>query len=68
MDAIGAGLTIVTAFLGGVIWLIRLEGRVNTHEAECSQRQKRADERHGEMTAKLTKIDEKLDRLIEHRP
>lgn len=29
----GAALTVAISFVGAVIWLIRLEGRVNTNEA-----------------------------------
>lgn len=46
-------------------WLLRLEGRVNTHEAECDQRQKRYDERHRSLSDKLDHMDAKLDRLVE---
>lgn len=50
--------------LGGVVWLIRLEGRVNSHEKSCEERQKRLDERHKNIEHHLASIDRKLDRLI----
>lgn len=65
MDVAAIAVAVGLPALGGVIWLVRLEGRVNTHEAECAQRQKRADERHAETNAKLASIDAKLDRLME---
>lgn len=65
MDALGAAFMGGTTVIGGVIWLIRLEGRQNTHEAECVQRQKRADERHDELTKQLDGMSAKLDRLVE---
>lgn len=37
-------VTLGLAGIGGVIWLVRLEGRQNTHEKECEQRQKHAEE------------------------
>ena len=67
MDAQTVGVVVAVAvptILGGV-WLIRLEGRVQAHEQGCDERQKRLDERHGEMSKKLDHIDRKLDRLIE---
>lgn len=65
MDALAVAFMGGSTVIGGVIWLIRLEGRVNTHEAECALRQKRADERHGEMKEQLDGISSKLDRLVE---
>lgn len=64
MDA-GVIVTGITAGLGGIIWLVRLEGRVNAHEAACLERQKRLDERHGEISDRLGKIDDKLDQIVE---
>lgn len=65
MDITSAAIVVGTTALGGLVWLVRLEGRVNTHEAECVQRRKRDDERHAETTTKLTAMDAKLDRLVE---
>lgn len=53
--------------LAGIVWLVRLEGRVNSHEASCLQRQKQLDERHAEANTKLAAIDQKLDRLLAAR-
>lgn len=66
MDAnVIVGVALPAVF--GLVWLIRLEGRVNTHEAECSQRQQRMDERHTDIGKKLDGIDSKLDRLMSER-
>lgn len=59
--AIGVGIP----GLLGLVWLVRLEGRVNKHEGECAQRQIRLDERHTAITEKLEHIDAKLDRIME---
>jgi hypothetical protein len=52
----------------------RLDGRINSHEASCTQRQRQLDERHAEANAhraetnvRLGSIDAKLDRLLESR-
>ena len=59
-------LIAVAALLSpGVIWLLRLEGRLNTHEGQCAERQKRMDERHEAMLTTLGGMDEKLNRLME---
>lgn len=67
-------LAIGLPLIGGLVWLIRMEGRINAHEASCSERQKRLDERHREIDRRLTSIDEgqartndKLDRLLDDR-
>lgn len=68
MDAqsiVGIIVAIAVPAILGVVWLIRLEGRVNTHERGCEERQKSLDERHDAMSKKLDHIDQKLDRLIE---
>lgn len=52
--------------VGALIWFIRLEGRVNAHEASCEERQKKLDERYREANRRLDSIDGKLDRLLEH--
>lgn len=48
-----------------IVWLVRLEGRQNTHEKECEQRNKNADERHDAVTLHLSNMDSKLDRLVD---
>ena len=67
MDAQSLGLVIAVAFpiIGAVVWLVRLEGRLNTHERGCEKRQLQLDERHAEMGKTLNHIVQKLDRLIE---
>jgi hypothetical protein len=54
----------VLALIAAGVWLVRLEGRVNTHEAVCAERYRRLDERATESATKLHEIDAKLDRLI----
>jgi hypothetical protein len=52
------------ALLGAGVWLLRLEGRVNTHEAVCAERYRRLEERHGEALTALAAISQKLDRMV----
>lgn len=67
-------LAIGLPLIGGLVWLIRMEGRVNAHEASCTERQTRLDERHSDINRRLASIDEgqartndKLDRLLGDR-
>lgn len=50
---ISFGVTI----LGGVVWAIRQEGRINLHEHLLVEREKRLDERHEELTVRLDRIE-----------
>jgi hypothetical protein len=44
-------------------WLLRLESRVNVHEAVCAERYKRLEERHDEAIDALRALDRKLDAM-----
>jgi hypothetical protein len=59
--------TMVFAFLGTaggtIIWGIRLEGRVDKNEILYTEREKYADERHEDVTERLSRIEQKLDAL-----
>ena len=55
MSMDGQALAAILAVVGGVVWLVRLEGRVNGHDIEL--RQARAD-----LTYIRARIDEALDR------
>lgn len=52
------------ATVAAFIWALRLEGRVNTHEAVCAERYKKLEERHATSMEHLRAIDAKLDRLV----
>jgi hypothetical protein len=58
-----AGVPLVV-LIGAGVWLVRLEGRVNTHEAVCAERYRRLEERHSEALDALAQIDQKLDRVM----
>ncbi len=68
MDSfIGAGVTLVLAALGGVIWLIRLEGRINMQDALRTELHDRLTGFEGRVYATLNRIEEKLDDTISRR-
>jgi hypothetical protein len=58
-------VTIALSVIAGTVWLVRLEGRVNIHEAVCAERYQQLEARHRETTIELKSIDHKLDRLME---
>ncbi len=68
MDSfIGAGVTLFLAALGGVIWLIRLEGRINMQDALRTALHDRLTGLEGRVYATLNRIEEKLDDTISRR-
>lgn len=47
-----------------LVWLVRLEGRVSMHEAVCSERYRRLEERHVEALEAIRSLDAKLDKVV----
>lgn len=50
--------------LSGLIWAIRLEGRVNTLSSVSDEREKSTDERQVDLKARLVRIEDKLDQVV----
>jgi hypothetical protein len=68
------GIVVVTTLAGALTWLLRLEGRVSTHEQVCAERQRHLTDRLDAIKAsasatdhKLDMMGDKLDRLFEPR-
>jgi hypothetical protein len=66
MDLSPEVLAAASLAIGSIVWLIRLEGRVNTHEAICSERYRQLQARHQEALDEMRSMDAKLDSII-HR-
>lgn len=68
MPVSGEIITIALAALGGVVWLVRLEGRVNTL-ATMSDTQaaalKAAIEGHGATTIEVVRLQEQIKHLTD---
>jgi hypothetical protein len=58
---LGAGVTLALAGLGGVVWLVRLEGRINVQTAKQEATDKRVDGLEDRILAQLDRIESKLD-------
>lgn len=68
---VGAILGVGTAIVGSVVWLVRLEGRVNGHERQHAKHEERDEElkadfmkRHDEVRSDLTYIRDRIDRAL----
>lgn len=75
MFNIGVYITAITAYISGIIWAIRLEGKVSQHDQLFAERKAQSDERqvaalarHTELKEdvkeRLTSIEQKLDSLV----
>lgn len=60
----GLAVAIVVPAVMALVWLLRLESRIASHEQVCAVRQKSLDERHEEIRDSLQRLDAKLDRLM----
>jgi hypothetical protein len=56
--------TIGLAFLGSVVWAIRIEGRVKNHETLFTEREKYVEASNTDLTSRLSRIEDKVDALI----
>jgi len=62
--------SVATAGVTGLVWAIRLEGKVNTHEQLFAEREKQRIERseadtdkHNDLKDRLVRIEGKLDAI-----
>lgn len=51
------GLVSGSSLVGGVVWAIRQEGRINGHDLLFEEREKKQDERHQETIDRLQRIE-----------
>jgi|TARA_R110002051_G_scaffold182799_1_gene252314 hypothetical protein len=65
MDIQAELVAVVSLVVGSIVWLIRLEGRVNTHEAICAERYQQLRQQHVEGLDEMRLIETKLDSLIQ---
>lgn len=52
-----------SVFVASVVWLVRLEGRINGHDHLFEEREKQADDRHLDLKNRLSRIETKIDTL-----
>lgn len=60
---IAAFATSLATGLGIVVWGVRQEGRINTHDKLFAIQEKQSDERHTDLKDRLERIETKLDSL-----
>ena len=57
---------VVLPAIGGGIWLVRLEGRLNAHEAGCSERQKSHEARHIAQDEMIREMRTDIKTILRH--
>ena len=65
MFELGALLALGLAAIGAVVEVVRLEGRINSHDTLFGEREKLTDAHHTELTAWLVRIEAKLDESLQ---
>lgn len=58
----GILISAILAGIGGVVWAVRIEGKVNAHTALFDEREKLAESRFESVERRLIRIEAKLDR------
>ena len=53
MDFLGAGITVALAAVGGIVWLVRLEGRINTETSLRESQLKNFMDRLGSFESRI---------------
>jgi hypothetical protein len=62
-----AVVTLGLAGLGGVVWLVRLEGRINVQNARQDSTDKRVDGLEERISAQLDRIEKRLDEMMRNQ-
>lgn len=55
-------LTFGTLCVAGIVWAVRIEGRVTTHDRIFEEREKQQAARFDDLQDRLIRIENKLDR------
>lgn len=63
----GTAASILVPLFGGIVWLVRLEGRLNVQDARLSSTEKRVDGLEERIFNKLDRIEARLENMIESR-
>lgn len=65
--SLGILLPVVSAIVGVTSWNVKLQGRVNGHDAIIKEHDKQATERHADVKDRLVRIESKMDRMFFHK-
>lgn len=63
----GALVSAALAIVGGLVWAVRIEGKVLAHEREIDQLRQDTDRKIDQVLGQLEYIRERIDRVLEAR-
>lgn len=64
IEIAGIAVSIAVPLLGFIVWLVRLEGRINVGDAKQASTEKRIDGLEDRLLAQLDRIEAKLDSKV----
>jgi len=62
LEYLGIAVTVIGMAVGAIVWLVRLEGRLNVSDAKHVAIEKRVDSLEQRILDQLDRIEDKLDR------
>lgn len=65
LEIIGIGASVVVPLLGGIVWLVRLEGRISVQDAKQQAIEKRVDGLEERIFAQLDRIENMLQHKVD---
>lgn len=65
VDLIGVAVAALVPLIGAIVWLVRLEGRLNVSDAKHIAIEKRVDSLEQRILDQLDRIEDKLDRKVD---
>ena len=67
LEIIGLGLSIFVVAIAGIVWGVRQEGRINSHDTLFVEREKQQKARDEDIIQRLERIERKQDASNGHR-
>jgi hypothetical protein len=61
-EVIGTATAVLVPAIGAIVWLVRLEGRLNVSDAKHTAMEKRVDSLEQRILDQLDRIEDKIDR------
>ena len=64
MDYLGAGITVATSLVLGIVWMVRLEGRINTETSLRESQLKNFMDRLGSFEARIYEMLKEIQETL----
>lgn len=64
LELLIGGVSALATIVGGLVWLVRLEGRINVQQSRIDASEKRIDGLEQRISEQLDRIERRLDALL----